>query len=96
MEYDNGTVNEDISITSEFTMRGMFTETVTVENGGVLILDGMARDIIINQGGVAKIYGTVSGRLINRGGLIRIYGVVEEVTTESGETIVEEGSVIKN
>lgn len=88
MKTENGKIENDVEITSELTMYGMFTGNVVVKDGGTLILQGMAlKTITIEEGAIVYIAGTVNGDVINKGGKVSISGTVSgKVLKQAGET----------
>lgn len=63
----NNIIKDDVLIKREgkLELKGMATRNITIEEGGTLILQGMASGRVINRGGNVEIYGMVLKDVIN-------------------------------
>lgn len=95
MTVERGKVEENIVISSDFDMHGMFIGNVEVTSGGRLRLYGMAtRELLIGPGAVVEIPG-MANVVTNNGGRLSISGMVTGHLNElAGETVVLPGAVI--
>ena len=80
MILEKGIIGGDVRIKNNTKMTGIFTGNVTIENGALLILNGIAKkSITIESGGSLEVNGAVFGVIYNKGGSLNMNGVVEKV-----------------
>jgi cytoskeletal protein CcmA (bactofilin family) len=95
MTEEHGKIDGDLSVEGDFVLHGMVTGTVTVNDGGDLVLNGMVRDLVITPGGRCVLHGTVANNVVNRGGMLAIFGTINgALDTTDGSTTIDPGAVI--
>lgn len=88
-------VQGNIAVADELTLYGMVTGTAVVENGGILRLHGMVRNLVVEPGGAAHVFGMVTEDAHNRGGRLNVSGTVNgRRRAEAGTTRVHDDSKI--
>ena len=87
----NTTINEDTQL------HGMVVGLTTVSLNSILQLHGMIiGDLILEESSTVYLHGMVNGNVINNGGYLKVFGTVNgKVIRESGETIIDSNSVIR-
>jgi cytoskeletal protein CcmA (bactofilin family) len=96
MKIENGKIEGNLRLDYSLKLNGMISGVLTVANGGELDLTGMcSSDLVIEKGGVATIHGMVLGNTVNQGGQLKVYGSINGlITTENGETFVDENAKV--
>ena len=83
---------EDIEISSELILHGIFEGNAIVKEGGVLQLFGrVSKNVIVESGGTANISGMVFGDVTNKGGVLNVSGsILGQLVKEAGITKVDQ------
>jgi hypothetical protein len=97
MIVEYGRIEEDVEITDDFSMHGLFTGHVRVNCGGNLVLHGMATDsVVVEKGGEATIHGMVTGELINNGDTLNTLNTITgRLIDAAGNTTIEPRASVK-
>lgn len=81
---------DDMEISDEMILHGIFDGNTIVKEGGILQLFGrVSKNVIVEFGGTANIHGMVFGDVINRGGDLYVAGaILGQLVKEGGITKV--------
>lgn len=87
---DSRKIEGNLNVNNELDFSGMVTESITVEDGGILILRGTCgKNLTMQEGSRVSLHGMVGGNVYNNGGYLEVYGfVVGYIQTQEGQTIV--------
>ncbi len=85
---EQGFIQGDYDVTTDFELTGMVSGSVTVRSGVKFVLSGMvAESLVIEDGAKVEVFGMIGGDVINHGGELQIDGLVAgesvEVSTQN-------------
>ena len=93
---EGGKIEGDVDVNDYFTLTGVISGSVRVEQRGAFRLIGVvAGDLVVEPGGETELFGVVAGDAINTGGSLTVVGVVVgRLRAQAGHTRLDEKATV--